>query len=308
MTTTTATHTASALAPWLRRLRFLLAVAFVWAVLHFIVDQTVLARGLDRPVMLLTSASDLVAGMIVVVLLWVAAAIATALAGGRESARTLAVVGLALALWAVEGGTMDDWLRIKNETVTQSAAPAYRALLADYVLLLIATAGVALIGGIAALGGDVRNAEKRRQTLRQTFALDASGRQWRQGLLALVISAAVAALLMLVLTGPGIAWTRRGQVYFAIVVAFAIGVLVARRLTDARHPLWYWLAPFLVGIVGALFAAWRPSLPGQYSDLNVIPALGLVRPLPVEMVGVGLVACVWTWRTTLSAQADSDEN
>lgn len=289
--TTTTLETRSAFAAWLRRGRFVLAVALVWAALHFVVDQTVLSRGLNRPVVLLASPGGISGGLLTVLALWVAAALATLLAGRREPTDGLVIVGLGLSFWALEGGTMSDWMKMKLVLTDESAANAYRPLIADYVLLLIAMAGVLVIGTLLA---PRRNDSKARDTLRETFA----GGDWRNGLIALVVGTAVAAILMLILTGP-IGDIRQKQIYFAVAVSCAVGVVVSRRVSGVKEPLWYWLIPFVVGVLGLVIATVRPAPPTGYENVNIIPKLGLVRALPMEMIAVGIVVCIWTLRSTL---------
>ncbi|HUU98843.1 MAG TPA: hypothetical protein VM487_24185 [Phycisphaerae bacterium] len=284
--------------PWVAGVRLLLAIGLVWAGLHFVIDQTVLARGLQRPVVILASGSGLLAALAVAVVLWVGAVVGTLLAGARENTRTLFVIGVALALWAAGDGTMDDWLLLQNQLVQDPRGAPYWPLLGEYVYLGVVIAGVAALGSWSLLGQRVSDAAARRAALRRTFALDAGGTGWREGVTALLVTAVVAGVLMLVLFGPREGHTRRGQVYFAVAVAFILGVMAARRLTRVHHPLWYWLAPFVVGIVGVLLAAFKPALPQPHHHLDMIPAWGLVRPLPVEMVGVGVATIIWTLRTT----------
>jgi len=284
--------------PWVARVRLVLAIALVWVGLHFVIDQTVLARGLHRPVVILASGSGLLAALAVAVVLWVGAVVGMLLAGVRDTTRTLFVVGVALALWAAGDGTMDDWLLLQNQLVQGPRGAAYWPLLDEYVYLGVVMAGVAALGGWTLLGQRVSDATARRAALRQTFALDAGGTSWREGISALLVTVVVAGVLMFMLFGPREGHTWRGQVYFAVALAFIVGVMAARRLTRVQHPLWYWPAPFVVGIAGVLLAAFRPALPQPFHQLDMIPAWALVRPLPVEMVGVGVAAVIWTWRTT----------
>ncbi|MBU0640484.1 MAG: hypothetical protein KKB50_16600 [Planctomycetes bacterium] len=307
MTATSVTTTGSAAASWLKRVRFVLAVAVIWAGLHYIVDGAALGRGLHRPVVLLVSHAGLAGGLAAGLVLWVGAGLGVFLSGRRESGEALVMVGIALALWAAPGGTMDDWLLLRNETLDASASPAYRTLLADYVFLLACLAGVAVVGGLAERAtrppADQGPAHRDRLLNLESLSAESSS-----GPMALVTCAAVAAVLLLFLPGPRSGWTQRGQVYFAVAVAYAVGAVVARRATHARHPLWYLATPFIVGIVGLLVAALRPTLPAEYAHLNVIPAIGLVRPLPVEMVGVGVVVIVWTLRATAALHLDEERD
>lgn len=294
--------------PWVTRLRLVLAIGLVWAGLHFVIDQTVLARGLDRPVVIAASGSGLSAALAVALLLWLGAVVGTLLAGIRDTTRILFVIGVALALWAAGDGTMDDWLLLQNQLVEGPRGAPYWPLLGEYVYLAVVIAGAATLGGWTLLGQRASDAVARRAALRQTFALESGGTSWREGIFALLVTAVVAGFLMFILFGPREGHTRRGQVYFAVAVAFILGVMAAQRLTRVHHPLWYWPAPFVVGIVGVLLAALKPALPQPYQHLDVIPAWGLVRALPVEMVGVGVAAVIWTLRTTsrLSGEVVTD--
>lgn len=295
---TTASPAVSPAAVWLGRLRFVVATALLWAGLHYLVGWT-LPRGVDRPLVLSSSVYGPLAGVLVIVVLWAGTALASWLARPRGRGAALFMVGLALALWAAEGGrrgvTMDDWLIRCNVNPGAPTGTPYWGLLADYVYLLVAVAGANVIaawfhgsGEPPAVGG----------LLRRAFALGASPDERRRRLAALVATVVVAGVATLILMGPPLAATYRGQVYFAVGIGLFAGVFVARRVMKASELTWFWLAPFLLGIVGLLVAGLRPylMLPPEYQHINVIPAWGLARALPVEMVGVGLVGAFWMLR------------
>ena len=111
----------------------------------------------------------------------------------------------------------------------------------------------------------------------------------------------------LILSGPRVGHTYRGQVYFAVALAFVIAVLVARRVTGARGIIWYLPGPLVVGIVGVLLAAVRPGLGAGYESINIIPAWGLVRPLPIEMVSVGVAAILLTLRAATRLSSEEEQ-
>jgi hypothetical protein len=83
--------------------------------------------------------------------------------------------------------------------------------------------------------------------------------------------------------------------------------MIAWRVGGARGLIWYLPGPFVVGVIGALVAAWRPGLGPAYENVNVIPAWGLVRPLPVEMVSVGLVATILACRMMSRVSSGKDQ-
>ena len=292
---------------WISRGRFVLAVALVWSGLHLVVDRTVLMPGLDRPVVVVASESGLSGALVVAVVLWVGAYVGALLAGVRDGSRVLLMVGLALALWATGGGTMDDWLLLNNQLAQGPRAAPYWALLGEYLYLGVVIVGVIALGNIAALGRRALDPEARRLRLRRIIAVGGDSPPWRDGVFALLVTTLAGALLLFLLSGPREAHTWRGQVYFAVGVGFILAVLAAQRVTRVRHLIWYCPAPFIVGLIGAVRASLSPGLPPPFDHLDMIPPWALVRPLPVEMVGVGLLAITWTLRTTghLSGRGDA---
>ena len=156
--------------------------------------------------------------------------------------------------------------------------------------------GAMTLGELARLGGAVSDPPKRKSAVRRALGLDLSTAEIRNGLLAMLVTAVVAGVLLLYLNGPRVGHTRRGQVYFAVAVAFLCGALVASKILSTRHPLWYGLSPFLVGITGVVLAGISPALPDSYANINVIPASGLVRALPIELVGVATVSVICALR------------
>lgn len=286
---------------WLRRLRFALATAAVWILLHY-AGGLLLPRGLDRPLALVGSPHGPLAGIAVVLVIWIGAAAATFLLAGRDGRQTLMVIGLALALWAAEGGqqrgTMDAWLLLQNETRGPPTRAPYWRLLVDCLYLAVAVPGVAAIAALlapaAAAAGGTQGAGPAAAPgaaarVAGVFRLPAGERA--RGVLALVLTAAVAAVAMYILTGPLESQTLRGRVYFGVAAGFAAGSLAAVRLLKVRTMIWYWPAPLLLAVVGLVAAGIDPALalPEQYKLLDTIPAWPAVRALPVEMVGVGLL-------------------
>jgi hypothetical protein len=290
---------------WLARARFVLATALLWAGLHFIVGWA-LPHDCDRPLVLSSSPYGPLAGLLLIGVVWVGGGLVSLLVQPHGDRQSLFIVGLALALWAAEGGrrggTMDDWLIQCNVAVGAPTGAAYWWLLPDYAYLLVAVAGAAVTA--AALDGS-RERVAWGVLLRRTLTLDVPAEQRRSGLAALLATVVVAGLAALILMGPEVAATYRGQVYFAMGVSLFAGVFAAQRLAKTDGLLWAWLAPFLVGIVGLLLAALRPRLmlPPDYQHLNTIPAWNLARALPVEMVGIGLVGALWMLRGTTAEAA-----
>ena len=294
--TTSAAESVPVWTAWLTRVRFALATAAVWAGLHYLAGGHVLPPGLDRPLVLAGAPHGLAAGLLVIGVLWIGAAVACLLGGVGDGRRPLMILGAALALWACEGGTrggtMDAWLLLCHERPGPPTSAPYWWLLPDYLCYLVAIGGAAVISALLAGQGG------RGAALRQTFGGGVSGRVSAAGPLALLVTTLVTGVAVFFLTGPPEGATLRGQVYFAVGLGSIAGVYAARKLVKTSNPIWYWPAPFLVGIVGLVVAALNPALmlSPAYRQLDTIPAWGLARPLPVEMVGVGLLACLWMLR------------
>jgi len=296
MTMTGTEHTSSVLT-WWRRFRIIAAAALIWAGLHFVAGGLVLPRGLDRPPVLIGAQHGLMAGFLVIGVVWLGTALGTVIIRPKGVRTPLMIVGLALALWGAEGGraggTMDEWLVLRNETPGAPTSGPYWLLLVDYACLLIAVAGAYAIAVLRSRGGEGIAAG---DALRRAFG---QGMDARKGVAALVVTTVVAGVVVFILTGPTAAATLRGQVYFAVLVGFFAGSFAAGRLVGASGALWYWPAPFLLGIIGLIVAGIDPAL--LLSDAytrDTIPAWGLTRALPIEMIGVGLVGALWLLRAT----------
>lgn len=286
-----ATQATTTLTTWLNRLRFVLAVALLWAGLHFVVGFA-LPRGIDRAFVL---AASPLAGLLTIFVLWLGAAAAVLITGTRDRRLPLIVLGVALALWVGEGGraggTMDDWLVFCNNLPGPPTGMPYWKLIADYVYLAVALTGAWVIS--TRLAGGVPASETPGDTLARAFALRVPAAERRQGLSALLTTVVVAAIAVYILAGPGLGATYRGQVYFAVGVGLFAGVFVAQQLVKTRDPLWFWPAPLVLGVVGLIVAGVQPGLGLQGYALNNLPAWGLSRALPLEMVGAGLVGALW---------------
>lgn len=290
--TIAATQPVSLTAVWLGRLRFVLATAAMWALLHYLVSGFVLLRGLERPIVLVASPHlGPMAGLLVVAAIWIGAVLAALITGARDCRKPLMIVGLGLALWAAEGGrlggTMDCWLILQNEIPGPPSSAPYWLLLGDYALLLLGVGGAALIAGALASRRSTSAGESAEPRERRNSGVTPS-----LGLAALLTTTVVGCVAMVFLTGLNEGRTMRGQVYFAVGAGLLLGTYLAMRFVKVRDPRWYWPAPILLGVIGLVVAGVAPDLmlPETHRHLDVLPAWGPVRALPVEMVGVGLVA------------------
>ncbi len=286
--TTAVAHPSTAENVWVRRVRFAGATAIAWAAFHW-VGGVILPAGFERAPVLIAGPMGFGGGLLVTLLICLAAGAARLVVGPDIGRRPLMAVALGLALWAAEGGrlggTMDDWLIHVNEEVAAPVGTPYWQLLPDYLLLIVGFGGAWLVvrrlGGTPRSGSAVVNAKP----------ASPGPVSLKDGLTALVTTTLVGALAIHLLTGPADYWTYRGQVYFAVGVGFLLASYAGRWTAKVYDPLWYLPAPFVVGLLGVVVAGMRPefSLSSAYGQINSLPAWALVRALPIEMVGMGLV-------------------
>lgn len=294
MQANSAIHASARTPAWPGQARFALGVALVWAALEFLIGTYLAQRGLGRP--FVASRTGIVAGASLLALAVLAGGLGRWLrAGVRPSAtQGVSIVLTAMLLWIWPTGTMDDWLVRWNTLPDNPGAGPYLALLPDYAFLAV----LVLLGywaGCAARGPVSSGASLPQASAAEVVG--SAGPQPMPGWVALLATCAVAGALLLILTGPRADATRRGQVYFAVALAYYAAVWAAIRLTHVSDWKWYAPAPFIVGVAGLAYAALRPAAPAPYSHLDVIPACGLVRPLPTEMVGAGLIALLIVLRS-----------
>ncbi len=297
----TATRAISPAEVWIERARFVIAVALIWAGLHFIVGRLVMPAGLERPFALSASPLGVLGGILLIVVLWGSAAVATLLLGATDSRRPLIVLGLGLAIWVAEGGrtggTMDDWLIFCNEVPGPPRSYPYWRLLTDYAYLVVALVGVQVI--CAWLGERLSGRHRPvLQVLAGALGVDRAPGVRRQGWLALGVTVVVGGAASFLLMGWAPGETLRGQVYFAVGVGMFAGVFAACRVVKVRDPLWFWPAPIVIGIIGLwLVAALSPAfMLREAAQIDIIPAWPLARPLPLEFVAAGLVGGLWRLR------------
>lgn len=289
------------LTAWIDRARVVLAIGVLWAVMHFVIDGTLLHRGMRRPVVLLASDAGLFAGIAAAAVLFIATWLARFVAGSGSASRTTTILGVALALWSVSGGTMDDWLQLQHPENGPGTSGPYAMLLADYLILALLT--IAIVVLIPDRGPQKTTLDRpqgtTRDRLRGLFAIDAAPAERRDGVIGLIVGTAAAVCVVFILAGPPIGSTYRGQVLFGVAIGCIAATIAIRSVTHVTRRTWFLPIPFFVGVIGLLAAAWRPVLPAPFAEINTFPPWsGLARPLPIEMVGVGLAAIGVALRST----------
>jgi hypothetical protein len=213
-------------------------------------------------------------------------------------------VGLGLALWAAEhgrvGGTMNDWLIRRLPEPGPPVSGPYWALLVDYVYLALAVGGAVVIAHLLAREGPGARVSSEsgswRVRVERALGMNPEGRWARVG--AMFLSTAVAGVTIFFLAGPVLDQVLRGQVYFAVIAGFMLGAYVVRWVLKVDDARCLWPGPLMLGVLGLVVAGLRPGLmiPADYHHTNVVPAWPLVRALPVELVGAGLVGSLWLLR------------
>ena len=267
-----------AVSPWPQRLRLALIIAAVCALLTWLSGYSVLARGYARPLVLITQLGMLPA-LIGAAIIFAGAILAGMTSRGDRVRDALLVIGWCLAIWASAGATMDQWLELRQPLPGSVSAAPYTALLPDYALLTaLVLAAAILVAGKWPATAQIPKSE------------------WVEGFKASLMTIALAIVILYSAAGPRVDITRRGQVYFALALAFYLAVALARNTTKVDRAIWYWPCPLVVGLIGLLYASYRPGLPFPYDHINNIPAWGPARALPAEMVGVGLLACLWGFK------------
>lgn len=292
-------ETQSPLASTIAGLRWYIAAAAVFAILFFVMTPLVMPRGLDRPALVIAAPSPWLAAPAFIFTLGLCGFIASKLLGSRDYLLSLEILCVGVAVWGLLGGTMDDWLsRFHRVPVGASRGP-YSALLIEYAFEIVGFAA-ALGGAMLAIGDAGPPGASWRERLTAYWPPLQRGEKSADGVLTVVVVCAIAALAMLVFMGPRVAHTHKGQVYFSVFAGFAVGTYAALRTLGRAAPIWYALAPVVLGVVGMFVATLSPELPGAFSNLNVIPPSALARPLPVEIISVGIVAVSWMLRTLYS--------
>lgn len=281
---------------WLRRARFAILVALIWAGLRYLAMPLGVGGGARQPLVLTGTARALLDVPIFLLICAAGAYLSARVLRPRDIYGAVLPALIALVVWPCTTGTMDDWLKFHNESVSQSPAGAYWRLLADYVVLLLAVALMFIAARAGLERGGLAAAVRGGLPIQLATA--------PAGLPAALVLGAAAWVLLLILTGPRTGWTYRGQVYFALFAAFGLGLYLSRQVLRSGAPGWYLLAPFAVGVGGLVYAALNPRLPAPYQHLNIIPANGVARALPLEMVAVGLATITWSLHASTAQRSE----
>lgn len=244
----------------------------------------VVSYGLGRPMSIAVSPSPILTIIGLPMLLAVCTSVGVLLSSRRNVTRSVWLASIALLVWVFPGGTIDDWLIVQRPVAGPPNGMAYPLLLLDYAIGALLFVIVLYVGASAKESGSFA----RGLHLRQFFGKSS------QGLLTLGVTSLAALFIMWPLMGAAVAASKRLQVFFAVITAFALASMITKNLLEEQHTLWYWLAPFVVGVLGVVVATLSPamSLPATYQHIDTLPAWWAVRPLPFEMLAGGWIGVI----------------
>ena len=193
------------------------------------------------------------------------------------------VVAFALMMLAAAGGSIDGFL-------WRSELPGrYGVLMLE--MILWTTGWLALLLAIhrtraAASRRYPKLADAHEHFGRDVKIVHPSGKSFLAGLIAAGVGGLLSNLL--------IQSAATGQVIGSLILAFAIGALVAQMIVPQSHPLGILLAPTAVAVIGYAFMLVSPHLGSTDAVLRdwyrgELP--GLVLALPIQYASAGMVGC-----------------
>jgi hypothetical protein len=260
-----------------QRARLLLATA---AVVCFFIFWW-MSRFFDIPVhpghevSLLQQPHAAVAALMTVITWLVCAAIGTAVAGVIRFNAGLVAAGIGLMASSVRGGTSRDVL---FHAIATGTGPAI------FIKLIVETLLLGLVIGASAMllewlysSGTITDRESALPPAPASESSDLAG-----------------FAVQLLVTAVGVALIARTedkqQVLAAVAVGSFAGTAVARSIYPGDQRGLYWTAPFIVGIVGYLFAYLNPG--GMSTGSLTGPLAPLARPLPLDYASLGVAGAV----------------
>lgn len=203
------------------------------------------------------------------------------------------VASICLAYLPIKTGGMDYLLiYLQAGKSADQAAAVWLSLAAEALAWLVLIGGAVIIGRAVELwltkGSDNQGAPDQPVKLLDQLI----GKNWLKGVSAMLITMAVAGLLIPLLAAS----QHKGQIVFALACSFFIAALLAEHLVGSDGAFWQVLAVPLLAVVGYLYTYYYPDRPIGYENLLNIPPNQLVRALPIEFATVGTASVIWgTW-------------
>lgn len=230
---------------------------------------------------------------VIVALSVVATSVATVVAGSPIPHAGVMATAVGLAVLATRGGTMTKVLMYSGSTPDERRTLAVKLIL-EVSLWAIAVAAAWFAESIIQrwLAGP-----RAAVTAEATHAGGTAGGvigaliRWRDGLLGMAVCVAVAWILIsLAISRTAASPIERGQVYFAVGVAFMAGAMAGSQLWPKGAAGWYVLSVAVVAVCGYAMGYVRPTPSlSYYSQLATTPPNALYRVLPIEYLSVGVI-------------------
>ncbi|MEA2711777.1 MAG: hypothetical protein QOF78_4378 [Phycisphaerales bacterium] len=120
------------------------------------------------------------------------------------------------------------------------------------------------------------------------------------GLMALGAQVIVMIFLLMLLVQTD----KKAQCTWSIAIAALLSTLLAHSLFPARPSIWFWSGPFVVALIGYVFA-WSGGGPLVGGDVGgMLPQLG--RPLPLDYAALGTAGAMMGYWTSRSWQHERE--
>lgn len=229
-----------------------------------------------------------------VALAMVSCAITTVVAGPPFPHAGVAATAVGLAAMATRGGTMARLLMYHEDRRRLAVAMAVETV---FWALAIAAAWWTETVVKKWLGEPVTTMPAVSAPVKSSAGariVDALVR-WRDGLLGMVVCVAVAWIVInLTIARTPASAIERGQVYFAVGIAFMLGAMAGTQLWSRGAAGWYALSVVILAILGYFFgyASPKPTSLTYYSALATTPPNAMFRVLPIEYLSVGVIGAL----------------
>jgi len=237
----------------------------------------------------------------------VVSGVATVLVGRRLPDAGVFAVALGLAAAALRGDTSAYLLiSLADGDAAVQAAMAWK-LAGEGIVWFLAIVVAMITSGLVTRWYATGDGDHAPESLAATCLADLPGlgrrlvpadadqpprSQWGGLKTTLVSLAAATILFRLLATGSPLRSVQHGQTYFALVVAFYAGGLIAHELYPARSAFWACLSVPLLCVLGYVVCALGSSSGGQYSQIASVPPSSFYRALPIQYISVGTAAAM----------------
>ncbi|NLX12488.1 MAG: hypothetical protein GXY44_02395 [Phycisphaerales bacterium] len=280
----------------------------------------------DMAVTLVLRESGMMSAWIIVgLLVAVSSAVGTAIAGRRLPEAGLFAAGVGLIGLALRGGGMQVLLGYYPADSEAARSTLMRHLVMDSLLWAAVLFGAwfvswtvwrwlwagSLVNSVGSDNGSLTSVTAGGGSLsgKPTVATVDQASPW-SGWPALLVTAMVGAIFIwLTIARSPVAAIARGQVIASVAGGLFFGAMTARYFTGINQSHWYVLAALAVALIGYLLGYLRADMAWAtnykyYTQLATTPPHELVRPLPIEYLGVGVAgALLGFWASAKVEQA-----